>query len=208
MEHTEAMETLAAERYLLNEMMQEDREAFEDHFFGCTECAADVRAGTIVKAGVRASKPKAQTFRPRLVAWMSAAASIALALRLGYVSQVTIPAMQRAISQQGTGQPHRVLQYGLPFATRGGEHADVQVPHGVEPVFMLEIARVSDATGYQLTIVDAAGHAYGTPVVVTSADLKYPIPVPGGKMKPGRYSIRMKPLPAGKSAETATFDVF
>ncbi len=45
MSHDEALCTLAAERYLLREFDDRLREAFEEHFFDCSECAADLRAG-------------------------------------------------------------------------------------------------------------------------------------------------------------------
>jgi|GEM_PF-529649 len=45
MEHHEAVETMAAERYLLGELTPELRDAYEDHLFGCVECAADVKLG-------------------------------------------------------------------------------------------------------------------------------------------------------------------
>ncbi|HWC95808.1 MAG TPA: zf-HC2 domain-containing protein [Candidatus Sulfopaludibacter sp.] len=46
MKHEFAMATQAVERYVLGEMSSEERDAFEDHYFGCTECADDVRATT------------------------------------------------------------------------------------------------------------------------------------------------------------------
>jgi hypothetical protein len=45
MTHQHAVETLACERYLLNEMPELERYAFEAHFFECEECAGDVRLG-------------------------------------------------------------------------------------------------------------------------------------------------------------------
>jgi hypothetical protein len=45
MEHHEAVETMAAERYLLGELTPELRDAYEDHLFGCVECAADIKLG-------------------------------------------------------------------------------------------------------------------------------------------------------------------
>jgi hypothetical protein len=54
MTHTEAVNTLASERYLLDEMTQPEREAFEAHFFDCEACADDVRAGAVMGDGVRA----------------------------------------------------------------------------------------------------------------------------------------------------------
>ena len=38
---------MATERYLLDEMSPELREAFEEHMFECTECALDVRSGNV-----------------------------------------------------------------------------------------------------------------------------------------------------------------
>jgi hypothetical protein len=44
MEHNAATEHHLVEQYLLNEMPPEVREEFEEHFFDCQVCAADVRA--------------------------------------------------------------------------------------------------------------------------------------------------------------------
>ena len=45
MDHGEALQMMAAERYLLDELTPEERDAFELHMFGCQECALDIRAG-------------------------------------------------------------------------------------------------------------------------------------------------------------------
>jgi hypothetical protein len=42
MEHEEAVETYAAERYFLGEMDRAEEGAFEEHFFACTECGQSV----------------------------------------------------------------------------------------------------------------------------------------------------------------------
>src|SRR5271154_1908823 len=47
MDHSEAIRTMASEKYLLNELEGEERDAFEEHFFGCDECAMDVRTGSL-----------------------------------------------------------------------------------------------------------------------------------------------------------------
>src|ERR1700730_4400894 len=44
MDHETAIRVQAAERYLLDEFSPEERTEFEDHFFGCSECADEVRA--------------------------------------------------------------------------------------------------------------------------------------------------------------------
>src|SRR5580704_16364406 len=53
MDNSEAVRLGAAERYLLGELPPEVREQFEDHFFGCLECAQDVRAGAAFVEGAR-----------------------------------------------------------------------------------------------------------------------------------------------------------
>ena len=54
MEHQAAIETAAAERYLLGEMAETEREQFEAHFFDCSTCAADVRELGRFQANLRA----------------------------------------------------------------------------------------------------------------------------------------------------------
>ena len=45
MDHLQAVNTLAAERYLLDEMTDAERDEFEGHFFSCRDCADDLRVG-------------------------------------------------------------------------------------------------------------------------------------------------------------------
>ena len=54
MNHQEAVEQRAAERYLLGEFSPPERGEFEEHFFGCQECAGEVRAGAAFTANLRA----------------------------------------------------------------------------------------------------------------------------------------------------------
>lgn len=54
MDHREAIEIQAVERYLLNELSPEEAESFERHYFECTECALAVEAGRWFAASTRA----------------------------------------------------------------------------------------------------------------------------------------------------------
>ena len=96
MTHADAIRTLAAERYLLDEMSEIERFAFEEHFFDCLECADDVRSGSTmreaVKSGLLPDTPQAQKVVPMAAAkrrWAPAvtvpwAAAAVLALAAGY----------------------------------------------------------------------------------------------------------------------------
>ena len=43
MEHQEAIRLGAVEKYLLGELPTPQRDEFEEHFFDCRECAAELR---------------------------------------------------------------------------------------------------------------------------------------------------------------------
>src|SRR4029077_7052620 len=58
MNHNEAIKEMAAERYLLNELSPELRDAFEEHAFDCPECALDLRAGATFIGAAKVELPK------------------------------------------------------------------------------------------------------------------------------------------------------
>ena len=58
MDHSEALQQMAAERYLLDELTPDAREAFEEHLFDCPECALDLRAGAAFVEEAKAQLPK------------------------------------------------------------------------------------------------------------------------------------------------------
>ncbi|PYV81447.1 MAG: hypothetical protein DMG93_15315 [Acidobacteria bacterium] len=53
MDHSEAIREMLAEKYLLDELSPEARETFEEHFFGCMECAQDVGSGATLIGGMK-----------------------------------------------------------------------------------------------------------------------------------------------------------
>jgi len=98
MEHDEATRSHAAERYVAHELSPAERDAFEEHFFDCRQCADDVRFELTFTANVRAvsraqwAAPRAgfwETWRDRLrlrpVLTFSVAANFVLAAGLGCV---------------------------------------------------------------------------------------------------------------------------
>lgn len=44
MDHTQAIELKAVERYMLNELDDQQRDEFEEHMFMCAECASELKA--------------------------------------------------------------------------------------------------------------------------------------------------------------------
>jgi hypothetical protein len=58
MEHDEAIRSQAAGRYAAQELSPAEREAFEEHFFDCRECADQVRFELAFAANMRAGATK------------------------------------------------------------------------------------------------------------------------------------------------------
>jgi len=55
MDHATALRLRAAERYRTHELTPAERDAFEEHFFECPECAAAVRLEQAFAANARAA---------------------------------------------------------------------------------------------------------------------------------------------------------
>src|SRR5688572_6823511 len=53
MDHQIAVRNKLAERYLLNELVDKERDDFEEHYFSCHDCAEDVRQGAAFIANAR-----------------------------------------------------------------------------------------------------------------------------------------------------------
>lgn len=202
MEHAESVESRAVGRYLLGEMPDEERDAFEEHYFACVECGEEVHAGTAIVAGVRAMNRKSQ-WKPR-TAWMSLAAAVGFAIFSGYQVELVVPRLTQQIArvqqERDDATKPRVLQ---PFhlstgMQRGG--TENQVIRGDRP-FELEVAISPEvgATGYVLEIVDAGGVTRAK-VHVTSDEATDSVHFqpPGSKLPPGRYSLKVSPEKAGR----------
>lgn len=136
MEHYEAVEMMASERYLLDELTPELRDAYEEHMFGCTECADDVRFGAAFIDHAKAVLPEMAvaalpTAEPVSVrqpvkekrdwfAWLRPAMMVpafaCLLAIVGYQNLVVYPALEASATEPRLLPAATVLQ----GATRGG----------------------------------------------------------------------------------------
>src|SRR5258706_16430100 len=111
MDHTEASQLMIAEKYLLDELSPESRDQFEEHFFGCTECALDVRAGAALveqmkvvlsepAPGHQERVPVPVSGKSAWLGWLRPALVLpvlaALLVLIGYQNLVTYPQLQMA----------------------------------------------------------------------------------------------------------------
>jgi hypothetical protein len=129
--HQEAVDTLATERYLLDEMPDEDRQAFEEHFFSCDVCADDLRIAAAMVQGAKAGFAGSSTsgrvvpltvkrptvsnpswYRSAALPWAAAAT---LACVAAYQSFWVVPSLRRDMS------PVALVPVTLHPASRGQE---------------------------------------------------------------------------------------
>jgi len=192
MEHAEATETMAAERYLLGEMTPEDRDAFEEHFFGCAECATDVRHGAQIGAAIRTQKAN-RTRQPRVGAarqWLAAAVVAAAVSAVPIVQNISLR-QQISIARS----PH-IGSYS--FLTAGSRGSEELIPiDGSRPFTVgFDIPPQPGARRYVIEVADAAGQVHAADAVTAEAARNtQQVQFPGGSLPPGKYSIRVHAEP-------------
>src|SRR3954470_23379340 len=157
MTHTEAVESYATERYLLGEMTEAERQAFEAHYFDCEECADDLRAGSRMRDGVAAGLLTTQgtrtVLRPRTFNYVSWAAAASLALVAGYEGML--------LRQQPRLAPQALAPVTLRAATRGAE-AVVPVTPGAAAVTLAVPLDVAAGTPLKYEVRAADGTVAGS----------------------------------------------
>jgi hypothetical protein len=193
MQHQEAVSTHAAERYLLDEMPEPERDAFEAHFFECAICAESVRTGAALADAARAGHvapgvtafPAPATRPARRHSWVPFAAAAALALVTGYQTFVTIPSLRQVATA-----PRALAPVALAPASRGEGAIVTPDPAGGPVVFALDVNATvaSPQLVYDLRTdsddVLLTGQApvppQGTPLLLL---------IPGTSLTSGQYAI-------------------
>jgi hypothetical protein len=190
MTHQHAIDTHAAERYLLNEMPELERYTFEEHFFECEVCAEDMRVASQLRqeastvfAGAPATRAAAKPARSRLAAvtlpWAAAAV-----LAIGVVYGV-----QRA---PGFGGATQVLApVALRPATRGAVPT-VTLPDGDAVVSLALEVNLAEA-GAPLTYSLGRDNG-GAEIASGRADAPAPgmpliVVVPASRLSPGASHV-------------------
>jgi hypothetical protein len=203
LDHLQAIETQAAERYLLGELAASDAEAFELHFFECQLCASAVDSGdrfvtaaqdyfrqpATVATPAAPATPKrsfsdlmAAIFRPAFA--MPALA--ALLLLIGYQNAVVIPGMKQILN---TARALPAVQ--LIGASRGDESV-VHIP--AETPFLSLAADIPPGTPFQqyLCVITKAGREVSRSINPAPAEGQ-PITVliPAGQLSGGSHVLTL-----------------
>src|SRR5215212_3429431 len=146
MEHQNAIETLATERYLLGEMNENEINEFEEHYFGCRECADAVRNGTTFfdsgKSVVHQVVPVPRTWIPR---WVPNVAAAIVAFVIGYGIRPPVPITVANIQE-------------LSSQSRAEATENVVAQHRGKPtVLLFDIWSDTPYPAYRCELIDRSG---------------------------------------------------
>jgi Putative zinc-finger len=203
MTHEHAVNTMASERYLLEEMSELERHAFEEHFFSCADCAEDLRTAELMRAAARhEGRSEPIPFKPRAVRrWSVAvpwAAAASLALVVGYQAisrpPLDVPYALEPVTLRPTSRGADVVQLG-PDSRSVALAVEANAPAGAtEWVYELREADASPVANGRLPVP-----APGTPLLLV---------IPASTLKaPGRYVLSLHEREGAPSAVEYRFDV-
>ena len=223
MNHEEAVKDMATERYLLDELSPEFREAFEEHMFECQECAFDVRSGNVFLSEAKVQLPAviataAQQVRPvrtepkkpfwslwAIPAFRPAFAVPTLAVLLGVIAfqnLFTIPSLHMAASQ-----PRLVPWTSMHMGTRGADPIAVQADRSRGAVVLIDLPRQSAYASYAVDLYDPQGKRFWTqaitvPVESNAGSGTLSLLIPGTGLQQGTYTLNLAGIsPQGARTE-------
>jgi len=207
MNHNEAVQQMAVEQYLLDELTSELRDEFEEHLFDCAECTMDLRAGSafIREAKLQlpelaAAAPAAQPVRVRpdtrrvdWFAWLRPAFAVptfaALLAFMGYQNLSTLPHLRTAASS-----PRLVPWSSFRTGTRGSARTDVVADRRQGAVVVIELSQEIPYANYVFDLYDLQGKRFWTETVSGSAQAgsgngTFSLMLPGTGLKQGDYTL-------------------
>lgn len=208
MDHQEAVQLEAAERYLLDELPAPQRAQFEEHFFDCQECASEVRitadfldiARQELKRGNLGSaatkEPKRSWFeifaRPAV---LTPAFGLLLAI-VAYQNGVVLPRFNGELAR--LSQPEVVAPVSLIGGNSRGDAVPSVSASAAHPVLLsFDVPATRPYPGYACELIDASGGvAWRVPVSPAQAQDTVSISVPAGTLRAGNYTLVVQGLEA------------
>jgi hypothetical protein len=203
MNHEVANKTQAVERYLLGEMPLEERDAFEEHFFVCRECADSVRAGSVLTRDFR--RVLGEGVPPRKSVWSSwlqwpvlvpACAAMLLAAVVGYQNLAVLPGLRAPRAMSSVLVLDGQTRSGLPRLAVG------------EPLrFQMALDGQTTAGPLRAELDGASGQTIAAgPVPAPEARQPLDVYFPG-TLEPGRYTVVVREEPGGREIARSSFEI-
>jgi hypothetical protein len=203
MNHQEAENTKATERYLLREMTNEERMAFEDHYLDCAQCLEAVTFGAdfldsghelAEEMGVQQSaalpwyRRTFSALRPlfKPAPAIALTAAVALAAFSAY-QQKRITNQQNLIADLKA--PSQEFRYVVSGAQRRGSNAIV-LSRNERLSLLINFVPKHEFTSYRAEITGPGlPTAYSVPVAVTEQDYSVMVSLPAAVLTGGEYQV-------------------
>jgi|HubBroStandDraft_1064217.scaffolds.fasta_scaffold180384_2 anti-sigma factor RsiW len=208
MNHNDAVQKMAVEQYLLDELTSELRDEFEEHLFDCAECTTDLRAGAafIQEAKLQlpelAAQPARAESRPVVrsgarsvdwFAWLRPAFAVptfaAMLAFIGYQNLSTIPNLRTAASS-----PRLAPWTSFHTGTRGSARTDVAADRKQGAVVVIELSQEIPYANYVFDLYDLQGKHSWTETVSGSSQAgngngTFSLMLPGAGLEQGNYTL-------------------
>jgi len=198
MDHSEALQLMATEKYFLDEFSPEMREQFEEHFFGCPECALDVRmAAAFIEHSKEALLPavtitgSASPSKPPRFGWLRPAfvipAFVILLVVIGYQALVVHPALSNTIAD--LKKPSILPSAYLSSGTARGDNRPVVTAQAGQPfVLFVDIPADKRFGFYSAELLSPAGAKV------------WSLTIPAEAVEAARDSLPIRVAPAGNES--------
>jgi hypothetical protein len=204
MDHQEATRRGAVEKYLLNELAPPERDEFEEHFFDCQECAADLSttAAFLDEAKRELKRSPGARPAPRIVKkspfaffWRPAFAAPAwllLVLVIGYQNAVVYPRLSGDLAQ--LNRPEVLASVSLIGAnSRGGAVPSVTIRPGQSILLSVDIPAAEQFSSYACALIAPSGaRLWQLPVSAEQAKDTVSMRIPAGHWQDGEYRLTVE----------------
>lgn len=203
MEHAYASEHRLVEQYLLEELSPDVRDEFEQHFFDCRECAAELRMTSEFLQAARTellrsvAETVSQAMEPRfslrnLLQWrpvFAVAAFAACLLVVVYQNAITLPRLRNEVARVDSPAvlPSLSLVGGN---SRGGSLPSVNTNGAGWILLQVDIPMQEGASGYTCALYSPQHDLlWSVPVSVEAAKDTVSLRAPLGDAASGTYSL-------------------
>jgi hypothetical protein len=231
MEHTQAIQLKAAERYVLGELPGDLREQYEEHFFSCLECAEEVNLAAAFIENSRAAMgsepvlppvrlPVAAAQRPAASGWIgtflrpSFAVPVfaALLLLVAYQTFLVIPRLKGTATQSVgslASAPQALASFSLITAdSRGGEPLTVTVAPGQPFSLYFDIPPDGHFSSYVCQLQNASGAPeFSLNISAEQAKNAVQLLIPSSSLGTGKHVLVVRGLGAQDGAASSGTEV-
>jgi hypothetical protein len=209
MDHEMAAAQKMTERYLLDELDPAARDELEEHYFNCTECAADIQAAALLIERIRdgaipdpdvqvAPVPPMRPVPPAWLAWLRPAVIVPVMATLlsvvGYQNLVTYPRLTRQLNS-----PQVLAWAPVNLNTYGSEGPIITAQPGQAFLLLVRIPPGGPYSKYTAELYNPAGKlewSFAFAIPASSQADQLPLQVPGANREAGRYKLVVRGITA------------